>query len=101
AHWRFAGQCQPPITAVRRRHQIRRSTAQPAGGRPAVTRLLLTVPEAAEALAISRSKLYELIAAGLVRSVRIDGSRRVPVEALETYVAQMLDQEDVTDAEAS
>jgi excisionase family DNA binding protein len=66
-----------------------------------VTRLLLTVPEAAESLAISRSKLYELIAAGLIRSVRIDGSRRVPVEALQTYVAQLLDQEEVTDAEAS
>ena len=66
-----------------------------------MTRLLLTVPEAAEALAISRSKLYELIAAGLIRSVRIDGSRRVPVEALQTSVAQLLDQEEVTDAEAS
>jgi excisionase family DNA binding protein len=64
-------------------------------------RLLLTVPEAAEALAISRSKLYELLAAGLVRSVRIDGSRRVPVEALEMYVAQLLDQEEITDAQAS
>ena len=38
-------------------------------------RLLLTVPEAAEALAISRSKLYELLAAGLVRS---GPHRRVP-----------------------
>jgi excisionase family DNA binding protein len=66
-----------------------------------MTRLLLTVPEAAEALAISRSKLYELIATGLIRSVRIDGSRRVPVEALETYVSQLLDQMEVTDAEAS
>jgi excisionase family DNA binding protein len=66
-----------------------------------MTRLLLTVPEAAEALAISRSKLYELIAAGLIRSVRIDGSRRVPVEALRTYVAQLLDQEVSTDAKAS
>ncbi len=64
-------------------------------------RLLLTVPEAAEALAISRSKLYELLAAGLVRSVRIDGSRRVPVEALETYVAALLDQEETTDVKAS
>jgi excisionase family DNA binding protein len=60
-----------------------------------------TVPEAAEALAISRSKLYELIAAGLVRSVRIDGSRRVPVEALETYVAHLLDREATPDAKAS
>ena len=66
-----------------------------------MTQLLLTVPEAAEALAISRSKLYELIAAGLVRSVRIDGSRRIPVEALETYVATLLDQEEVIDAQAS
>jgi excisionase family DNA binding protein len=66
-----------------------------------MTRLLLTVPEAAEALAISRSKLYELIAAGLIRSVRIDGSRRVPIEALQTYVAQLLDQGEITDAKAS
>jgi excisionase family DNA binding protein len=66
-----------------------------------MTRLLLTVPEAAQALAISRSKLYELIAAGLVRSVRIDGSRRVPIEALETYIAHLLDQEEPTDAKAS
>ena len=66
-----------------------------------MTRLLLTVAEAAEALAISRSKLYELLAAGLVRSVRIDGSRRVPVEALEAYVATLLDQEEVMDAQAS
>jgi excisionase family DNA binding protein len=66
-----------------------------------MTRLLLTVPEAAEALAISRSKLYELIAAGLIRSVRIDGSRRVPIEALQTYVTQLLDQEETTHAQAS
>ena len=66
-----------------------------------MSKLLLTVPEAAAALAISRSKLYELLADGLVRSVRIDGSRRVPVEALETYVAGLLDQEARTDAAAS
>jgi excisionase family DNA binding protein len=66
-----------------------------------MTRLLLTVPEAAEALAISRSKLYELFAAGLVRSVRIDGSRRVPIEELETYIAHLLDQEESADAKAS
>jgi excisionase family DNA binding protein len=65
-----------------------------------MTRLLLTVPEAAEALAISRSKLYELFAAGLVRSVRIDGSRRVPIEALETYITHLIDQE-AADARAS
>ena len=46
-------------------------------------RLLLTVPEAAKALAISRSKLYELIASGAIASIRIDGSRRIPLTALD------------------
>ncbi|MGN6173825.1 MAG: Arm DNA-binding domain-containing protein, partial [Streptosporangiaceae bacterium] len=47
-----------------------------------MTRLLLTVPEAAEARAISRSKLYELLASGAVASIRIDGSRRIPLARL-------------------
>jgi excisionase family DNA binding protein len=55
-----------------------------------VPRLLLTVPEAAEALAISRSKLYELLASGDVASIRIDGSRRIPLAALEEYVSRLL-----------
>ena len=53
-------------------------------------RLLLTVPEAAEALAISRSKLYELIASGAITSVRIDGSRRIPLTTLEDYISRLL-----------
>jgi excisionase family DNA binding protein len=59
-------------------------------GRCGMTRLLLTVPEAAKALAISRSKLYELLASGAVASIRIDGSRRIPLTALEEYIAQLL-----------
>jgi excisionase family DNA binding protein len=55
-----------------------------------MTRLLLTVPEAAEALALSRSKLYELLASGAIASIRIDGSRRIPLTALEEYVSRLL-----------
>lgn len=55
-----------------------------------MTRLLLTVPEAAEALAISRSKLYELLATNALASIRIDGSRRIPLSALEDYVSRLL-----------
>jgi excisionase family DNA binding protein len=43
-----------------------------------------------EALAISRSKLYELNASGAIVSIRIDGSRRIPVTALEEYVSRLL-----------
>jgi excisionase family DNA binding protein len=59
-----------------------------------MTRLLLTLPEAAEALAISRSKLYELLATGVVASIRIDGSRRIPLAALGTHIAGRLQAED-------
>jgi excisionase family DNA binding protein len=55
-----------------------------------MTRLLLTVPEAAEALAISRSKLYELLASGNLASIRIGGSRRIPLTALEDYIARLI-----------
>jgi len=55
-----------------------------------VPQLLVTVPEAAKALAISRSKLYELLASGAIASVRIDGSRRIPLTALEEYVSRLL-----------
>jgi len=55
-----------------------------------VPRLLMTVPEAAKALAISRSKLYELLASGAIASIRIDGLRRIPLTALEEYVSSLL-----------
>jgi excisionase family DNA binding protein len=51
--------------------------------------ILLTTGEAAALLGLSRSKLYELMAAGLVESVRIGRARRVPPEALETYVRRL------------
>ncbi|TYK51109.1 helix-turn-helix domain-containing protein [Actinomadura decatromicini] len=57
-----------------------------------MTKLLLTVPEAAKALAISRSKLYELLASGAIRSIRIDGSRRVPVDALTDYINTLMEE---------
>jgi excisionase family DNA binding protein len=57
-----------------------------------MTRILLTVPEAAKALAISRSKLYELIASGVLRSVRVDGSRRIPFHSLTAYVNTLMEE---------
>ena len=51
-------------------------------------RLLLRPNEAAERLAVGRSKLYELIAAGEVPSVKIGRSLRVPAAALEQWVAE-------------
>lgn len=68
-------------------------TVDRSGQDPRTARLLLTVPEAAEAMAISRSKLYELLASGVVASIRIDGSRRIPLAALEIYIDSLLQAE--------
>jgi excisionase family DNA binding protein len=55
--------------------------------------VLLRPERAAEVLGIGRSKLYELLAAGEIESVRIGRSRRVPVVAIEEYVARLLTEE--------
>jgi excisionase family DNA binding protein len=56
----------------------------------AIAKLLLTVPEAAAALGVSRSVFYQLILAGEIRSVKIGRSRRVPLVVLEEFVTQQL-----------
>lgn len=48
--------------------------------------LLYTPEDAAEVLAISRTRVYELMAAGLIESVKVGRLRRIPADALENYV---------------
>jgi excisionase family DNA binding protein len=52
-------------------------------------RLLYSVVEAAEVLSLSRSKVYELLAANTLQSVKIGRSRRIPHSALTDYVASL------------
>jgi excisionase family DNA binding protein len=51
--------------------------------------LLLTAEEAARALRVGRSKVYELMRSGELRSVKIGGSRRVSAAALAEFVARL------------
>ena len=52
-------------------------------------KLLLTPTEAATVLGIGRSKVYELMRAGILGSVRIDTCRRVPAADLEALVERL------------
>ena len=54
-----------------------------------VVRLPYRVGEVALALGISRAKVYELIDSGALRSVRIDGARRIKAADLEAFVASL------------
>lgn len=51
-------------------------------------RLLVTVPEAANALSISRRSVYRLIGLGLLQSVKCGRACRVTMASLETFVAR-------------
>jgi excisionase family DNA binding protein len=51
--------------------------------------LLFRPDEAAQRLGIGRTKVYELMAAGRLRSVKIGASRRVSATALAEFVAAL------------
>jgi excisionase family DNA binding protein len=61
--------------------------------------ILLTPTEAARALGIGRSKLYELMQDGVLESVHIGACRRIPIDSLTALVAKLRGAE--ADAEAS
>ena len=44
--------------------------------------------EVGEAIGVSRARAYELIAQGVIPSIRIGSSIRVPVEALRAWIEQ-------------
>jgi excisionase family DNA binding protein len=52
-------------------------------------RMLLTVDEAARVICIGRSLMYELIAQGAIKTVRVGRLRRIRPEALAEYVASL------------
>jgi excisionase family DNA binding protein len=67
-------------------HGTVRESADPALGPP----LLLRVPQAAARLGVGKSTVEALIASGQLRSLKIGKSRRIPVAALEEFIAARL-----------
>jgi excisionase family DNA binding protein len=54
-------------------------------------RLMLRPTETADAIGVSRSKAYELIARGEIPSVKVGGCVRVPVEHLRAWIARQVE----------
>ena len=54
-------------------------------------RVLLTPEDAAQALSVGRTRVYELIATGALRSVKVGRSRRIPRDAIHEFVTHLDD----------
>jgi len=52
-------------------------------------KLLLTTQEAADIIGICRTRVYDLLRAGELESIRIGRSRRIPTAALEDFIARL------------
>jgi excisionase family DNA binding protein len=59
------------------------------------SKLLVSVEEAAQMLSVGRSLVYKLVMSKQVVSVKIGRTRRIPVFALEQFIAQQVGQQGV------
>lgn len=59
---------------------------------------LVTAAEAAVLLGISRAHLYGLVMRGEIPSIKIGRARRIPVSALEEWIARQLEEADSSEA---
>jgi excisionase family DNA binding protein len=80
---------QGELGAPRTDGRLAKSRRGAVGGGARPQRLLLTPDEAAAVLSIGRTKLYQLMKDGVVASVLIGGSRRIPSDALTRLVAEL------------
>ena len=53
-----------------------------------VERRALRIGEVAQSLGVSQSKVYQWLASGALKSVRVDGSRRVTPAQLDRFIAE-------------
>jgi excisionase family DNA binding protein len=59
----------------------------------APVKLLLTPQEAAQALGIGRTVLYQLLTRKDIRSFKLGAARRIPLSALQEFIERQIEQE--------
>ncbi|GHD41325.1 hypothetical protein GCM10010317_011360 [Streptomyces mirabilis] len=58
----------------------------------ATTPELLTVPDVMAQLKLGRSKVYDLIRSRRLVSIKIDGARRIPADAIRDFVLGQIEE---------
>ena len=54
--------------------------------KPTPVKVLLTIDEAAQALSIGRTLLYDLLMRQQIASIKVGRARRVPMTAIDDYI---------------
>ena len=57
---------------------------------PSPVKVLLTIDEAAQALSIGRTLLYDLLMRQQIASIKVGRVRRVPMTAIDDYINRQL-----------
>jgi excisionase family DNA binding protein len=68
------------------------------GTTPVVEKLLRVEDVARDVLRIGRTRVYQMIASGELRSVAVGRSRRIPESALQDYIDKLKAEDGVSDA---
>ena len=58
-----------------------------------VDKKLLNINEAAATLGLGRSLVYTLVATGELASIKVGRARRIPIHAIDDFIARRLEQE--------
>jgi excisionase family DNA binding protein len=62
-------------------------------------KLLLSVAEAVDMLSMGRTQVYDLVMRRQIASIKIGRSRRIPLAALQTFIAEQLQQAEQAEQE--
>lgn len=86
----------PPVDNPRRKVALGSGSTggeKDMGTREELSPLLLTPEEVAEVLRVGRSRVYDLMRSHRLVSVKIGGSRRVPIAAVRKFVDELVEHE--------
>lgn len=50
-------------------------------------KMLLTINDAAAAMSVSRSTIYNMLKAGDIKAIRLGAKNRIPVESVQAFIA--------------
>ena len=96
-----AQDARPPshLAALNQRRKAKPKLKPPAMPEPEP--LMVRPDQAAKLIAVGRNAMYELLASGAIRSIKLGHSRLVPISELQRWIAEQLEDVDLFGGDAA